>query len=304
MQMLTLTDMKRNPRLAIPALALGLAIISNGTLKAAEPEEITKNAAAFVEAFHKGDAKAVAAFWVADGDYTDDSGRVLKGRAAIEASFTGLFAANKGMKLRIDVHSIKFPSPDTAIEDGTSVVIPADGFSPNRARYTNVHVKKDGQWLLASVRETADPGPSNYDHLSGLEWTLGEWVDEAPTAEMGHLSFTWAAGQNFVVSTRTADFKDDSLLQSTQWIGWDAAAKQIHSWSFQADGGTGHSVWTKDGNKWVIKTESILADGGKVSSTNVVTPVDANSLTWQSKDQTVNGKAIPDSTVVKMKRAN
>jgi len=295
--------MKRNDRIAISTLALGLAFINPGTLQAAEPEEITKNAAAFVEAFHKGDAKAVAAFWTADGDYTDDSGRVLKGRAAIEASFAELFAANKGLKLRIDINSVKFPSADVAIEDGTSVVIPPDGFSPSRARYTNVHVKKDGQWLLASVRETADSGPSNYDHLSGLDWTIGEWVDEAPTTEMGHLSFTWAPGQNFVVSTRTADFKDDSHLQSTQWIGWDAAAKQIQSWSFQADGGTGHSVWTQDGNKWVIKTESILADGGKVSSTNVVTPVDANSLTWQSKDQTVNGKAIPDSAVVKMKRA-
>lgn len=293
--------MNRNNRIAIPALALALACV--GTLQAAEPAEITKNAAAFVDAFHKGDAKAVAAFWTDDGDYTDESGRVLKGRAEIEASFAEMFAANKGMKLRIDVHSIKFPSPDTAVEDGTSMVIPGDGLSPSRARYTNVHVKKDGQWLLASVRESADPGPSNYEHLSGLEWTIGEWIDESPTAEMGHLSFTWAPGQNFIVSTRTADFKDGSLLQSTQWIGWDAAAKQIHSWSFQADGGTGHSVWTKDGVKWVIKTESSLANGSKVTSTNIVTPVAGNSLTWQSKDLTVDGKAIPDTAVVKMKRA-
>lgn len=290
-----------------PIHSILLLLVTSTAMTAAELDpkvaEITANAAAFVEAFHKGDAKAVAAFWTPDGDYSDDAGRVLKGRAEIEDSFAGLFAANKGMKVRIDIHSIKFPSEDTAVEDGTSVVIPADGFAPSRARYTNVHVKKDGKWLIASVRETADPGPSNYDHLSGLEWTIGEWIDESPTTERGHVSFTWAPGQNFIVSTRTADFKDASHLQSTQWIGWNASAKQIESTSFQADGGTGRSTWTRDGGKWIIKTESILANGGKVISTNIVTPVDANTITWQSKDQSVDGKPIADSAVVKMKRA-
>ena len=281
--------------------------LAGATLHAAETDprtaEIAKNAAAFVDAFHQGDAKAVAAFWAPEGDYTDEMGQTLKGRAEIEKSFAGLFATNKGLKVRIEIQSIKFPSADVAIEDGSSVVIPPDGFAPSRSRYTNVHVKKDGQWLLASVRESADPGPSNFEHLSGLEWTIGEWIDESPSGEMGHISFTWAPGQNFIVSTRTADFKNDSQLQSTQWIGWDASTKQIQSWSFQADGGTGRSTWSKDGAKWLIKSESVLADGGKVSSTNIVTPVDANTITWQSKDQTVNGKAIPDTKEVKMKRA-
>ena len=290
-----------------PYSVVAMVAIAGSTLHAADVDprtaEITKNATAFVDAFHKGDAKAIAAFWTPDGDYTDEMGRTLKGRPEIEKSFAALFASNKGLKVRIEIQSIKFPSADVAIEDGSSVVIPPDGFVPSRSRYTNVHVKKDGQWLLASVRESADPGPSNFEHLSGLEWTIGEWIDEAPSGEMGHISFTWAPGQNFIVSTRTADFKDDSQLQATQWIGWDASTKQIQSWSFQADGGTSRSTWSKDGAKWTIKSETVLADGGKVSSTNIVTPVDANTITWQTKDQTVNGKAIPDTKEVKMKRA-
>jgi len=39
--------------------------------------EITKTAEAFVEAFHKGDAKAVAAFWTPDGDFVDENSRVF-----------------------------------------------------------------------------------------------------------------------------------------------------------------------------------------------------------------------------------
>src|SRR5262245_62488429 len=63
---------------------------------------IQKQAEAFVEAFHKGDAKAVAALWAEDCDFTDQAGRHLKGREAIEKGFTEFFADNKGTKLRID----------------------------------------------------------------------------------------------------------------------------------------------------------------------------------------------------------
>lgn len=287
-------------------LALACTWGSGTCLRAVEPDPqeaaITKTAEAFVEAFHKGDARAVAAFWTADGDYVDADGRVLKGREAIEKAFTELFAANKGLKLRIDVANLKFPAPDLAIEDGTSAVIAPDGSAPSRARYTNVLVKKDGHWLLSSVREAADAGPSNYEFLRGLEWAIGEWVDDVPAGEVGHISFAWAPGQNFIVSTRTVDFKDAQHLQSTQWIAWDAAAKQIRSWSFQADGGFGESTWTKDGNKWVVKSESILADGNKVTSTNVIAPGDAGGLTVLSKDQKVNGQVLPDTREVKMKR--
>ena len=80
-----------------------------------DPQEaaITKTAEAFVEAFQKGDAKAVASFWTPDGDYVDPTGRVLNGRPAIEKDFADLFAQNKGLKLRIEVASLKFPTLDT-----------------------------------------------------------------------------------------------------------------------------------------------------------------------------------------------
>src|SRR5260370_38792538 len=106
-------------RLIVP---LGLACvlgIATSPARAAEsnPQEeaaIAKTAEAFVEAFQKGDAKAVAAFWMPDGDYVDPTGRVLLGRSAIEKDFEELFAENKGLKLRIKVASLKFPTPATA----------------------------------------------------------------------------------------------------------------------------------------------------------------------------------------------
>jgi uncharacterized protein (TIGR02246 family) len=291
-------------------LLLALACVigrGNSPVRAAESDSpeaaITKTAEAFVEAYQKGDAKAVASFWTPDGDYVDPAGRVLKGRAAIESDFADLFAQNKGLKLRIDVASLKFPTQDTAVEDGTTAVLAPDGTAPSRARYTNFFVKKDGQWLLASVRETAFVPPSNYENLRGLEWVVGEWVDENPGGEPARVSFAWAPDQNFIVSTRTVETKDGVLDRGTQWIGWDPVSKQIRSWNFEADGGFGEGAWTRDGDKWIIKTTSVLADGSKVTATNVVTLLSADSISLQSKEQTVDGKALPDSKETKMKRA-
>src|SRR5437763_17088492 len=96
-------------------------------VQAGEPKELTKDqeaiaksAEAFVEAFHKGDAKALAAFWTADGDYTDQRGRHLKGQEAIEKAFKAFFTENKGLKLRINSDSLRFATPEVAIEDGTT----------------------------------------------------------------------------------------------------------------------------------------------------------------------------------------
>src|SRR5215218_9143255 len=132
---------------------------------AADDAAIQKNAEAFVEAFNKGDVKAVAAFWTGDGDYTDQLGKRLTGREAIEKSFTEFFAENSGAKLRIEIDSIKFITAEVAIEDGMTAVITPDGAPPSRAKYTIVHVKKDGKWSIGSVRESAYVPPSNSEQL-------------------------------------------------------------------------------------------------------------------------------------------
>src|SRR5436309_9338089 len=117
------------------ALALGLCAwpgqAQGPKRRAKEEAAIEKNANAYVEAFHKGDAKAVAAFWAPDGDYTDQTGHHLKGRQAIEKAFAGLFAETKGLKVRIESASLRFVTPDVAVEDGTTEVFPPGGGPPS-----------------------------------------------------------------------------------------------------------------------------------------------------------------------------
>ena len=292
--------------LAVAAIAFGFTVRPAMTEQAkANPQDlaaIAKNAEAFVEAFHKGDAKALAGFWTPDGDYIDETGKHLKGREAIEKAFVEMFAENKGLKLRINSDSLRFVTAEVAIEDGTTEVIPPDGGPPSRARYTIVHAKKDGKWLIASVRDAPHAPPTNYEKLRGLEWAIGDWADDTDKGEVARVSFTWADNQNFIISTFTTSIKNVSIAGGTQWIGWDPLAKQVRSWTFDAHGGFGEGTWTRDGNKWVIKNHSVLQDAKKMAATNIVTILDDNTITWQSKERALDGQALPDVKEIKMKR--
>jgi uncharacterized protein (TIGR02246 family) len=292
--------------LAAPAVILALGTQSGlAQPPKGNPEEeaaLLRRAEAFVEAYHRGDAKAVASFWTPDGDYTDRTGRQHKGRDAIEKAFQSLFAENKGLKLRIDIASLRFVTPDVAVEDGTTAVIPPDRGPPSRARYTIVHVKNDGQWYLASVRDAPFTAATNYERLRALEWLIGDWVDETEGGEATRASFSWAENQNFIVSSFATTFKKIELGSGTQWIGWDPLGKQIRSWTFDASGGFGEGSWSRDGGKLIVKSITVLPDGKKVTATNVVTRLDADTVRWQSQDRTADGKPLPDIPEIKLKR--
>ena len=297
--------MKSIARPALFTLTLVLSPLSAyGSTAETDVQEaiLINNAKAFTDAFQKGDAKAVAAFWAEDGDYVDINARHFVGRVSIQDTFKELFAENKDLKLRIEINSVRFVTPDVAIEDGTTSVIPPGGGPPSQARYTNVHVKKDGQWLLQSVREAPYTPPGSSEHLRGLEWAVGDWADEEDGPEVSLVTFEWSSESNFLISTQSVTVGDTLVSGVTEWIGWDPATSQLRSRSFEANGGTGQGVWSNQGNEWIIKTNVILPDGKKLSATNVVTRNGPDAITWQSKDRTLDGKALPDVKEIKMKR--
>jgi uncharacterized protein (TIGR02246 family) len=293
--------------LALPALVCCLCArptpAQQGKGDPKDKEALAKNAEAFVEAFHRADAKALAAFWTPDGDYTDQTGRSFKGRDAIEKVFREFFAENKGLKLRIESDSLRFVTPDVAVEDGTTFVLSPDDAPPSRARYTIVHVKQDGKWLLSNVRDAPFSPPSHYENLRELEWAIGDWASEEGKGEVARFSFAWAEGQNFITGTFTTTFKNISVGGGTQWIGWDSAAKQVRSWVFDTGGGFSEGTWAREGaGKWNIATKAVLRDGKKAVATLVVTRIDPDTFSLQSRQRSVDGNSVPDTKEIKLKR--
>src|SRR5262245_40599234 len=87
--------------------------------QAEDEAAIRKNDEAYVAAYNRHDAKAIAALWSPDAVYTETStGQPAVGRDAIEKVFVRTLADSRDSRLEIDAKSIQFVSPDVAIENG------------------------------------------------------------------------------------------------------------------------------------------------------------------------------------------
>jgi uncharacterized protein (TIGR02246 family) len=287
---------------AMPVLLLDTAPARSQKDNAEAEAALLKKAESFVACFHKADAKGLAAHWTSDGDYTLQTGKTLKGRTAIEKAFQEFFAEHTDYKLRIDISSMRFVTPDVCIEDRTASVLPPDGAPPSRARYTNVHVKRNGGWYLSSVRDAVYAPPTNRHHLSELEWLIGSWADTNDKGEVARATYTWGENENFILSEFTTTFKQFAIGGGTQRIGYDPSARQLRSWVFERDGGFGEGRWTRDGNRWTIKAAATHPDGKKLAAINTIVRVGPDTLTWESRQRTADGQAIPDVKPITMKR--
>ena len=184
-------DMKKKQFMRVLLVCCMSCFVSN-VCRADQAEEeaaIRKNDDAYVEAYNKHDAKALAEMWSPEAVYVDpETGEEAIGREEIEKEFAETFEGLKDAKLEIDVESIKFLSPNVAIESGTARVVRPNE-QPDESTYSALFVKRDGKWLLDRVTEDQPPAPpapppSNYEHLKDLEWMVGSWIDNDEDGEV------------------------------------------------------------------------------------------------------------------------
>jgi uncharacterized protein (TIGR02246 family) len=267
----------------------------------ADEKAIRTTADAFVKAFNAADAKAVGALWAPDAEYTDESGETIQGRAAIEKEYTAVFKQAPGAIMTVNIESIRFLAPDLASEKGIARVKSPGGLGDTAARYTVVHAKRDGKWIMVFGRDAPYVAATNEDYLRDLEWLIGDWAPEAKDLPL-RLHFEWMAQRNFIKNTYMVTKDGQSTLTGGQMIGWNPKLGRFVSWHFDAQGGFGEDAWTKDGAKWVIEASGVLRDGSESTAVNIVTPIDANSFTWQSVKRTLDGVGLPDIPPVKLVR--
>jgi uncharacterized protein (TIGR02246 family) len=193
--------MKTTHRICIIIVCSVSCLLTNTSLadQTEDEKSIREHASAYVAAYNKHDAKAVAGFWWPDAVYMDPStGDAAVGREEIEKAFAGILADLGKAKLEVEVDSVEFVSPNVAIENGVARVIEPEG-EPTETRYTAVNVKRDGKWLLDRVSEEEPPAPppSNYEHLQELEWMVGSWIDQDEHATI-QTDCQWTRNQNFM----------------------------------------------------------------------------------------------------------
>jgi uncharacterized protein (TIGR02246 family) len=268
--------------------------------QAADEAAIRKAVEAYVDAFNKADAKALAAMWAPEAVYSNPiTDEEVTGRDAIEKQFAGIFADAKGARLESTTLTIEFVSPNVAIEQGVAKVILPDD-SPEESRYSAVYLKSGGQWLLDRVTEESIPAvTSNYEKLKELEWMVGRWVDQDDEATVV-TECNWTRNNNFLVRSFMVQVGDQIDMSGMQIIGWDPVAKQIRSWVFDSDGGFGQATWNKKEDQWFIQQKGVLADGRQASSVNIIRYVDENTCTIQSVNRTVDNELLPNVPEVRI----
>jgi uncharacterized protein (TIGR02246 family) len=265
--------------------------------KQADEEAIHKQSREFVQAFNKGDAKAVAAAWSENGEYYDDQGTFLRGRAAIEAAYSELFEERKDSTLEIEVESVRFPSRDTAIEEGVMRLAYAGPEMPVATRYSVLHAREDGEWKVVICREWG----AGEHKLDDLAWLIGDWTATSKEREV-HLRFSWNEPRTLIENRFSVKEGGVSVASGVQTIRLDPQSGQLRSSTIDAQGGQGDSLWHRDGNRWVLDSVGLLADGGQTTATDVITRINRDEYARRSVDRTLDGEPQPDSQPVKFIR--
>ena len=266
---------------------------------AKSPESaIRASADEFVKAFDRGDAKAVAALWTANGTETDEQGEVFQGRPAIEKQYAAFFKAQPKARIEVSIESIDVATPAVAIEDGVASVTNGDN-PPTASRYRAVHVLENGKWLMASVREALFELVS----LQQLAWLIGKWETKSEDTVV-QSDIHWIVNKTFIQRDYTAQKGKDAISAGTQIVGVDPQSGQLRCWSFDSSGGHGTGLWSAVPAGWQIDNVGVLADGTPTMSRDLIIRVagEDSIFGWRSIERRVGQMPLPDTKEVVLER--
>lgn len=271
--------------------------------KAAEVDlsDVEAAAADFEKAYNSGNAEQLAALFLEDAEIVDEDGSIVQGRASIQSRFAVVFQEFPKAHIAIEITSLRQLSPDVAVEDGYSTTTLSADEPGSRSPYTVVHLKRNGKWLMSSVRDfPAESSTTGHDHLRQLEWLTGHWVDESPEGRV-ETTCQWSEDGNYLLQDYVVKVRQGEL-RGTQRIAWDPLRRTIRSWAFDQSGAFTQATWTPVDGAWILKAEGVTPDGRGVSATRVVTPVSSDSYQIDSASVVVGYELMPDSSVRVVRR--
>jgi uncharacterized protein (TIGR02246 family) len=257
-------------------------------------QAIHQAAMAYSAAFDSGDVEKLLSYWAPDAEYIDESGKMTQGHDAIAAVIKKNHENLKGYKLKIRGTGLRFVTDDVALADGKATLISPQG-KEDVTPFTAVWVKKDGKWLVRSLRDLGedDTKPTTpADHLKPLEPLLGDWVcaDKSKDVEV-HCRRVLNA--SFILVDFTVK-NGKEASSTTQRFGWDPVNRQIRSWYFDSTGGFGEATCTVAGDGLVSESNGVLPDGRVGTAVDRITFPDDKSFVFQARNRAVDGRPLAD----------
>jgi uncharacterized protein (TIGR02246 family) len=262
---------------------------------------INANIASFSRAYQARDVKAIAALFAPEARLITEDNEIVEGREAIAQGFADHFEEEPTTRMELTVGAVKLLNSDLAVETGTTKSIAAPDAAPEYGKYTVLHAKRDGKWLMLLVRDMDGDAPSNHERLLPLAWMVGDWVDESPESLVS-TSCRWSPDGNFLLQDVRVQRSGKAIMQVSQRIGWDPLRKRIRAWVFDSEGGYGESVWSQHGDEWVAKAEFVRNDGVTASATNVFTRAGKDAYVWRSADRVLGDDILPTMEVTVVRK--
>lgn len=244
----------------------------------------------FVKAYNTHDAKALTELFLPEAQIVDEDDNTIQGRQEIEELFAGVFEESPQSKIEVAIESIRFIGTSLAVETG-STTTSSPGQTPERGRYSVLHVLREGKWSMGLVRDMPAT-PTHREHLQALAWLVGDWIDESREGVV-KTSCRWADNESFLLQEITVRQAGRDAMKISQSIGWDPLTKRFKAWIFDTEGGYGESLWTPTKTGWLIKATSVHSDGLTASATNHIEPTGLDRYVFRSVDRVVGNEVLP-----------
>ena len=183
----------------------------------------------------------------------------------------------------VEVQNDRFVLASTSDESPTSQL----GTYPIRR-------SREGKWTIDTIGEVSLPVvQASLGNMKELEWMVGQWVDQDDNATI-ETTCSWTPNKAFLRRSFKVAVQDRVDLAGLQVIGWDADAQKFRSWVFDSAGGFANDQWSKEGDRWIVKSAGVLFGGQKSSAVRIITPIDDDSFTLEAVDREVGGELLPD----------
>lgn len=168
------------------------------------------------------------------------------------------------------------------------------------------------------IGEEAKPGP-DYEQLKAMEWIIGDWeadwvvpsggsasLDGYPPGAKVHSTGSdfWMENKSYIGYKFRDEIDGKVVHQGFEMVGVDPQSKKLIHWLFSIMGGWGTGEWSVEGNTWTLKWSATAADRTKYEGVSFLVPIDADTYTWEMKDNKKNGTEAPDTPLITFRRVS
>lgn len=276
------------------AILMAVLLVSGCKTASKEEEQINRVQFLYLDALRTQDSDKLASFYMPDAVYLDLTSKdTVDGRDDINAYFKKQFQQGEKFEIAPTTESVKFPATGKAVVRGVLDLTYKSGIKEPIA-FTAEYSHVDNKWLLSKWTQIdIEPPPSHFEHLKGLNWLVGHWVNNDEDLVFSN-TYRWDKNKNFIIQEYALVVLGHKQLTGEQVIGWDPRTNKIRSWIFDSDGGFGESTWSQDGDTWYVNAVYTLSDGRRSSATQIFTKVDATTYTFSSVGRDLDGRVLPD----------